>query len=152
MRAEQRGGGLGERVGETWPDTERTLTMTTRLARFTRTAREEPRTRFDALMGLVFDPEGRHASFGRQSGKKAPGVDGIRKADYAVGLDERIDELSRRVRRMGFRPNPSRRAYIAKGGGRYRPLGVPCFEDRLVQDRLSLVLQAIWEPEFRDCS
>ena len=33
-----------------------------------------------------------------------------------------------------------------------RPLGVPAFEDRLVQDRLSLILQAIWEPEFRNCS
>lgn len=67
MRAERRGGGLGQRVGETWPDTERTLTMTTRLAHFARQAREEPRTRFDALMGLVFDPEGLHASFGQVS-------------------------------------------------------------------------------------
>jgi len=67
MRAEQRGGALGERVGETWPDKERTLTMTTRLARFTRQSREEPRTRFDAPVGLVFDPEGLHASFGQVS-------------------------------------------------------------------------------------
>jgi group II intron reverse transcriptase/maturase len=126
--------------------------MATRLTRFTQKAREEPRERFTALMGLVFDPEGLHASFERQNGRKAPGVDGVRKADYAVGLDDRIDDLSGRLRRMGYRPNPSRRAYIPKGGGRYRPLGVPCFEDRLVQDRLSLVLQAIWEPEFRDCS
>jgi len=33
-----------------------------------------------------------------------------------------------------------------------RPLGIPSFEDRIVQDRLSGILQAIWEPEFRDCS
>jgi hypothetical protein len=54
--------------------------MTTRLARFTQKARAEPRERFTALMGLVFDPEGLHASFERQDGKKAPGADGIRKA------------------------------------------------------------------------
>ena len=64
----------------------------------------------------------------------------------------RIDDLWAQVRRLGYRPEPMRRAHNSKGNGRYRPLGLPCFEDRLVQDRLSLVLQAIWEPEFRDCS
>ena len=128
------------------------MTMTTRFDRFTQKARAEPQLRFNALMGLVFDPEGLHESFERQDGKKAPGVDGIRKADYAQGLEARIAELSGRIRRMGYRPQPVRRTYIPKGDGRHRGLGIPCFEDRLVQDRLSRVLQAIWEPEFRDCS
>ena len=128
------------------------MTMTTGLARFTRKARAEPRTRFNALMGLVFDPEGLHASFERQDGRKARGVDGIRKSDYAVDVEANIMGLSRRLRCMGYRPQPARRVYIPKGDGRYRPLGVPCFEDRLVQDRMSLILQAIWEPEFRECS
>lgn len=126
--------------------------MTTGLIRFTQRARAEPRTRFNALMGLMYDPEGLHASFERQDGKKAPGVDGIRKVDYAQGLDERITDLSSRLRRLGYRPQPARRVYIPKSGAGWRPLGVPCFEDRLVQDRLSLILQAIWEPEFRECS
>ena len=78
--------------------------MTTRLSRFTQRARAEPRCRFNALMGLTYDPEGLHASFERQSGKKAPGVDGIRKADYEQGLDARIADLSNRVRRLGYRP------------------------------------------------
>ena len=126
--------------------------MTTRFDRFTQKARAEPQLRFNALMGLVFDPEGLHESFERQDGTKAPGVDGMRKADYAQGLEAHVAELSGRLRRMGHRPQPVRRTYIPKGDGRYRLLGVPCFEDRLVQDRLSMVLQAIWEPEFRDCS
>jgi len=126
--------------------------MTTGLIRFTQRARAEPRTRFNALMGLLFDPEGLHASFARQKGNKAPGVDGIRKVDYAQGLEARILELSSRLRRLGYRPQPARRVYIPKSGSGWRPLGVPCFEDRLVQDRLSQILQAIWEPEFRDCS
>jgi group II intron reverse transcriptase/maturase len=103
-------------------------------------------------MGLLFDPEGLHASFERQDGRKAPGVDGIRKETYAQGLDERIADLSARLRRLGYRPKPARRTYIPRGDGRYRPLGIPSFEDRLVQDRLSRILQAIWEPEFRNCS
>lgn len=126
--------------------------MTTRLARLTHRARAEPGTRFNALMGMVAEPEGLHASFERQDGRKAPGVDGVRKDAYGVDIDDRIADLSSRLRRMGYRPQPVRRTYIPKGDGRYRPLGIPAFEDRLVQDRLSRVLQAIWEPEFRDCS
>lgn len=76
----------------------------------------------------------------------------MRKGEYGTGLDERLEELSARLRRLGYRPKPVRRTYIPKGDGRYRPLGIPSFEDRLVQDRLSRILQAIWEPEFRDCS
>ncbi|MDJ0892558.1 MAG: group II intron reverse transcriptase/maturase [Gammaproteobacteria bacterium] len=126
--------------------------MSTRLERFTHKAREEPRLRFNALMGLLFDLEGLRESFERQDGRKAPGVDGMRKEQYGEGLEERLEELSARIRRLGYRPKPVRRVYIPKGDGRYRGLGVPSFEDRLVQDRLSGTLQAIWEPEFCDCS
>ena len=126
--------------------------MTTRLDRFTQKARAEPRLRFTALMGLLFDPEGLRESFERQDGRKAPGVDGMRKKEYAEGMEVRIRELSASICRPGYRPEPVRRVYLPEGDGRYRPLGVPCFEDRLVQDRLSRVLQAIREPEFLDCS
>jgi RNA-directed DNA polymerase len=128
------------------------MPVTTKLKRFTLKAREEPRTRFTALMGILWDPDGLRESFGRQDGRKAPGVDGVTKADYAEGVQSRLTELSARIRRMGYQPQPARRTYIPKGDGRMRPLGVPAFEDRLVQDRLSLILQAIWEPEFRNCS
>jgi RNA-directed DNA polymerase len=126
--------------------------VSTRLERFTHKAREEPRLRFNALMGRVYDPEGLRESFECQDGRKAPGVDGMRKEEYGEGLEERLAELSARIRRLGYRPKPVRRTYIPKGDGRYRALGVPSFEDRLVQDRLSRILQAIWEPEFCDCS
>jgi retron-type reverse transcriptase len=99
-------------------------------------------------MGLLFDPEGLRASFERQDGSKAPGVDGMRKEDYAEGLEERLAVLSGRLRRLTYRLKPVRRVYIPKGDGRYRSLGIPSFEERIVQDRLSLILQAIWKPEF----
>ena len=152
MRVEQRGGGLRQRESETRPYAARTLTVTTKFERFTSMARNEPQTRFNSLMGLLTEAEGLRESFERQNGTKAPGVDGVRKDDYAAGLEERLDDLSARLRRLGYIPQPVRRAYIPKGDGRYRPLGVPSFEDRLVQDRLSRILQAIWEPEFCDCS
>lgn len=126
--------------------------MTTRLICFTRRAQAEPGARFNALMGLLAEPEGLRESFERQPGNKAPGVDGVRKQEYAQGVEGRLVELSSAVRRLGYRPKPVRRVYIAKSDGGRRPLGVPSFEDRIVQDRLSGILQAIWEPEFRDCS
>lgn len=125
--------------------------MATDLIRFTQWAREKPQRQYNALMGMLMDPQGLHASFERQAGSKASGVDGMRKADYAEGLPERLADLSARLRRLGYRPKPVRRVYIPKANGR-RALGVPSFEDRLVQDRLSGILQAIWEPEFRECS
>ena len=127
--------------------------MATDLVRFTQWARESPQRQYTALMGMLYDPEGLNASFERQPANKAPGVDGMRKAEYADGVAERLVDLSARLRRLGYRPRPVRRVYISKASGKgRRALGVPCFEDRLVQDRASLILQAIWEPEFRDCS
>ena len=126
--------------------------MGTRLTRFTQRVREIRGERYTALMGMLYDPEELRESFERQDGRKASGVDGVKKADYAEGLEEKLVDLSARLRRMGFRPRPVRRVYIPKGDGRRRPLGIPSFEGRLVQDRLSLVLQAIWEPEFCECS
>jgi len=126
--------------------------MTTRLICFTRRAQAEPGARFNALMGLLAEPEGLRESFENQPGNKAPGVDGVRKQEYAQGVEGRLVELSSAVRRLGYRPKPVRRVYIPKSDGGRRALGVPSFEDRIVQDRLSCILQTIWEPEFRNCS
>jgi RNA-directed DNA polymerase len=127
--------------------------MPTDLIRFTQWARESPQRQYTALMGMLYDPEGLNASFERLAANKAPGVDGMRKAEYADGLAERLANLSARLRRLGYRSKPVRRVYIPKASGKgRRALGVPSFEDRIVQDRASQILQAIWEPEFRDCS
>ncbi len=126
--------------------------MTPDLEQFTRLAQANPQMEFNALMGLVFRPAGLLDSFRRLAGNKAAGVDGLKKADYAVGLEERITDVAERLRRLGYRPHPLRRVYIPKAQGGRRPLGIPAFEDRIVQDRLSQILQAIWEPAFLDCS
>src|SRR5258705_4719556 len=127
--------------------------MTTDLIRFAQWARESPQRQYTALMGMLHDPEGLNASFECQAANKAPGVDGMRKAEYADRLAQRVADLSARLRRLGYRPKPVRRGYIPKASGKgRRALGVPSFEDRIVQDRASLLLQAIWEPGFRDWS
>lgn len=127
--------------------------MTTELIRFTQWAKDQPQKRLTALMGLLAAPEGLTDSYHRQPSGKAVGVDRIDKASYGRQLAANLADLSARLKRMGYRPKPSRRVYIPKSSGQgRRPIGIPCFEDRIVEDRLSRILQAIWEPEFRDCS
>jgi len=128
------------------------MRMDTQLVRFTQWAEQHPPARYNALMGLLSKPEGLLHSFQVQPGNKASGIDTVRKADYAQGVAARIAALSTRLRSLSYRPQPVRRVYIAKGNGQQRPLGIPCFEDRIVQHRLACVLQAIWEPEFCHCS
>ena len=152
MLRERKGTSLRQRTGDTCPDTERTLRMNTPLVRFTQWAQEAPQARYNALMGLLSDPEGLMHSFEVQPGNKAVGIDKVSKSDYAQDLEGRITALSGELRSLSYRPQPVRRVYIPKSNGRQRPLGIPCFEGRIVQHRLSGILQAIWEPEFRDCS
>ncbi len=127
--------------------------MTPDLDRFTQRARLAPKQTFNSLMGLLCRQPGLADSFGRLATNKAAGVDGIKKTDYGVGVNDRLADLAGRLRRGGYMPNPVRRVHIPKASGNgYRPLGIPAFEDRIVQDRASQLLQAIWEPEFLNCS
>ena len=129
--------------------------MATDLIHFTQWASESPQRQYNALMGMLSDPDGLSASFERQAGRKAPGVDGIRKTDYAEGLEDRLLDLSARLRRLGYRPKPVRRVYIPKGSGRgRRALGVPSFEDRGLKEfgkgpKTLFILKYVDDVEFR---
>lgn len=83
------------------------MRMTTQLIHFTQWAREAPQSRYTALMGLLCDPEGLRESFDSQAGNKATGIDGVRKADYALDLDARLAALSQQVRQNAYRPRPA---------------------------------------------
>ena len=126
--------------------------MTTRLAHFTQRARESVAEQFTALMGLLSEPEGLYESYRSLAKNKAPGVDGMTKEEYGENVHERLEDLSGRLRRLAYRPKPTRRVYIPKRENGQRALGIPSFECKIVEDRLSRILQAIWEPEFRNCS
>jgi RNA-directed DNA polymerase len=126
--------------------------MRTELTRVTQGEEKQSQRRYTSLMGMLFNVEGLTASVHRQPRNKAVGVDGVGKEGYKQNLVANITSLSARLRRMGYRPKPARRVYIPKANGSKRPLGIPSFEDRIVQDRLSRILQMIWEPEFLDCS
>jgi len=70
-----------------------------------------------------------------------------------MNLDENIDNLLARMKTFSYRPQPVRRTYIEKEGrNEMRPLGIPAYEDRLVQGVVAEILNTIYEPIFYDFS
>jgi len=82
----------------------------------------------------------------------AVGVDGITKEQYGKDLEENLKDLHQRLKTMRYRHQPLRRVLIDKEGGKKRPIGISSLEDKIVQNALSELLQAIYEQDFLDCS
>ncbi|WP_133282247.1 reverse transcriptase domain-containing protein [Cardinium endosymbiont of Culicoides punctatus] len=87
-------------------------------------------------------------------GKKAVGVDGMSKEVYGQNLQENLETLIAKMKRMGYRPQSVREVRIPKEGqpGSTRPLGICNFEDKLVQKRMQELLESIYDPIFVDWS
>ena len=81
----------------------------------------------------------------RQPANKAKGVDRVSKAEYGENLEENISDLLERMKKFSYRPLPVRRTYIPKTNGKMRPLGIPSYEDRLVQGVMADILNAVYE-------
>lgn len=88
----------------------------------------------------------------KQSRRKATGVDGISKDQYDENAVANIGELARRMRKFEYKPKPVKRVYIPKANGKLRPLGLPSYEDKLVQGVMAGVLNEVYEERFLDCS
>ena len=80
---------------------------------------------------------------------KATGIDRVSKEGYGEKLDENIDALLSKMKTFSYRPEPVRRTYIPKAGSNsVRPLGIPAYEDKLVQGVMRKVLDQIYEGKF----
>jgi RNA-directed DNA polymerase len=118
------------------------------VARIRQTARERKGERFTALWHHVYDVDRlREAYLGIQR-ESAPGVDGTTWRQYGEGLEDRLQDLSERLRRGAYRAKPVRRVYIPKADGRQRPIGVPALEDKIVQRAAAEVIGAVYEADF----
>lgn len=88
----------------------------------------------------------------KQISGKAVGVDKITKEKYDANKYENIENLLSRMKKFSYKPMPVRRTYIPKANGDLRPLGIPAYEDKLVQGAMSDILNEIYENIFLDIS
>lgn len=121
------------------------------LGRVRQAARKDKRGRFTALLHHL-DVDLLRQSFHALRREAAPGVDGVRWREYETGLEDRLRDLDSRIHRGAYRAQPSRRVYIPKSDGRQRPLGVAALEDKIVQRAAGLILEQVYEEDFKGFS
>jgi RNA-directed DNA polymerase len=126
--------------------------MVTKLERIAQIAKERPEERFTSLVHLI-NEESLKEAHGKMKAQKAPGVDYLTKAGYQEKLIDNIGNLLARMKQKSYRPQPVLRRYIPKEGtSKVRPLGLPSYEDKLVQQVLKEILEAIYEQDFLSSS
>ncbi len=126
--------------------------MQTKLGRIAEIAKERPEERFTSLAHLI-NEESLIQAHRQMKAEKAPGIDKVTKDKYEENLTEKVRGLITRMKRNSYRPQPVLRRYISKiGTTKTRPLGIPAYEDKLVQLALKEILEAIYEQDFLNCS
>jgi group II intron reverse transcriptase/maturase len=114
-------------------------------------AKQEPEGRFNSLAHLIDVPALKRA-YRRQRAEAAVGVDGVTKEAYGRNLEANLEDLHTRLKAKRYRQQPIRRVHIPKAQGKTRPIGISAFEDKVVQDAVREVLEAIYEQDCLDCS
>jgi RNA-directed DNA polymerase len=125
--------------------------MSPELMKVVERAQREPEGRFHSLAHLI-DVPALERAYQRIRKDGAVGVDGVTKEQYGQKLQENLENLHARLKAKQYRHQPIRRVHIPKDNGKTRPIGISAFEDRVVQDAIREVLQAIYEQDFLDCS
>jgi retron-type reverse transcriptase len=94
-----------------------------------------------------------HEAYRRTRKDGATGVDRQTADEYAANLEDNLRSLLDRAKSGTYRAPPVRRVHIPKGSGaETRPIGIPTFEDKVLQRAVAMVLEAVYEQDFLDCS
>lgn len=125
--------------------------MSTKLSRLAKMSASYPEDVFTTLVHRM-DVEFLKVAFGQLNRRAASGQDGVTAAEYETNLDENLQRLHERLKSKKYRAQPSIRRWIPKRDGAKRPLAIPALEDKIVQKAVSMLLGAVYEPMFLDCS
>ena len=142
-----------ELYGRTMSGTPNPGSIPTKLEQIAKRAKEMPGVAFNTLAHHI-DIEWLREAYRRTRKDGAVGVDGQTAVEYAVNLEGNLRSLLDRAKSGDhYRAPPVRRAHIPKGdGSKTRPIGIPTFEDKVLQRAVAMVLEAVYEQDFYDCS
>jgi group II intron reverse transcriptase/maturase len=118
-------------------------------------ANDDPDRRFDDLYNLVYDPAFLVVAWNRvrgNRGARSAGVDGVQPRSIVFGAGRLLPGLRDELKARTFQPLPVRERMIPKAGGKLRRLGIATARDRVVQASLKLVLEPIFEADFKPVS
>ena len=132
-------------------DTSRSPTIATQLQRIAEQAKGYPEMVFTTLAHLM-DVDFLREAYHRTRKDSAPGIDGVTAETYAEHLEENLRDLHERLRTGRYQAPPVKRHWLAKADGSQRPIGLPTFEDKIVQRAVTMLLGAIYEQDFHEFS
>ncbi|MFJ5036124.1 group II intron reverse transcriptase/maturase [Streptomyces sp. NPDC088560] len=141
-----------------WPDPDSAYFAVRRMqTKLHRWATEDPGRRFGDLYNLIYEPAFLVAAWERVSTNKGARTAGIDRATAAhvelrVGVETFLCQIRDALKSGEFRPVEVRRVMVPKANGKLRKLGIPTLADRVVQASLKLVLEPIFEADFKPCS
>jgi RNA-directed DNA polymerase len=127
-------------------------TVSTKQQRIAELAKQSPKLVLTTLAHHM-DLAWLYEAYDRTRKDAAEGVDGQTGMDYAVNLEENLRSLLERAKSGRYQAPPVRRVHIPKGtGNETRPLGIPTFEDKVLQRAVVMLLEPVYEQDFLDCS
>lgn len=138
---------MGQAAGTPGPGT-----VSTKQQRIAKLAQEAPQMAFTTLAHHM-DLDWLREAYARTRKDGAVGVDGQTARDYEADLENNLRSLLERAKSGTYHARPVRRVHIPKGdGSQTRPIGIPTFEDKVLQRAVAMILEAVYEQDFLDCS